>query len=98
MSERRVVQLLFLVGLGLLAVGAAVFFWQFPHTPDTWFGYRSDGSSDADWHMGWPGTEGDLRLSLAGAALAGAGFLVILVPIIAWAVRLGLRLAEADRG
>ena len=38
------------------------------------------------------GSSGDLRLSLLGAAIAGAGFLVVLVPIVAWGVYLGRRL------
>jgi hypothetical protein len=100
-TARRLTLALFLVGLGLLAVGAAIFFWQFPHSPGDygWFAYGKDPEPAryADWSMGWPGTEGDLRLSLAGAAVAGAGFLVILVPIIAWGVRLGQSSARPDQ-
>lgn len=94
MTALRVVLALFVLGLTLLAVGATIFFWQFPHAPGDhgWFAYAADEHRYADWEMGWPGTEGNLRLTMAGAAVAGAGFLVILVPIIAWGVRLGLAL------
>jgi hypothetical protein len=100
-SARRAVLVLFVVGLALLAAGAALFILQFPHAPDDfgWFAYADDTQADpfADWSMGWPGSEGDVRLSLAGAAIAGAGFLVILVPIIAWGVRSGRMQSDAER-
>lgn len=98
MNPQRVVVGLALIGVGLLAVGAALFFWQFPHAPDDygWFGYAGEVEAGDDWSMGWPGVEGDLRLSLAGAAVAGAGFLVVLVPIVAWGVRLGHALGARD--
>jgi hypothetical protein len=91
------VRRLFVVGLALLVVGAVLFFWQFPHSGAEWVGMPA-GAADghSDWSMGWQ-DHGSLRWSLFGAAIAGAGFLVILAPIIAWGVRLGLALGQPDR-
>ena len=89
MSPRRLVLGLLAVGLGLLAVGAALFFVYVPH-------YETGGCFVyADWDGGGPCLQGDLRAAMAGAAIAGAGFLVVLVPIVAWGVRLGRLLGAA---
>ena len=95
-SPRRLLLGLFAVGVGLLAIGAAVFFASFPHGTDDfgWFAY-ADAPDNADWEMGWPDPSGDLRLTMLGAAIAGAGFLVMLVPIVAWGVHLGRGLGSS---
>ena len=95
MSARRLALGLFGLGVLLLAVGATVFFVFFPHGIDDvgWFGYGAE-RDHADWEMGWPESSGDLRLSMVGAAVAGVGFLVVLVPLIAWAVHLGRSLGD----
>ncbi|WP_460835168.1 hypothetical protein [Nocardioides hungaricus] len=86
MSPRRLLLGLFGAGVALLAVGAAVFFAFFPHQESGgWFAY-------GDVEGGLPRAEGSLRAALVGAAIAGTGFLVVLVPIVAWGVRLGRRL------
>lgn len=97
MSPRRLLLGLLAVGVGLLAIGATVFFVYLPHGVDD-FGWFAHAGEDpyADWEMGWPDSSGDLRLSLLGAAVAGAGFLVVLVPIVAWGVHLGRRLGGAS--
>lgn len=96
MSAQRVTLGLFGLGVLLLAVGATVFFVFFPHSGVEDFGWFANTEEDyADWEMGWPDPSGDLRLTMVGAAIAGVGFLVILVPIIAWGVRLG-RMLERD--
>lgn len=82
--------LLFLAGLALLVVGALVFFTQLP-------------SGQTEFVVLGPLDDADLpdlgnpRLALGGAAIAGAGFLVILVPIVAWGVLLGQALGSSDR-
>lgn len=95
MTPRRVLLGLFGLGVLILAIGAAIFFAQFPHTSDSWSGYAGDVDAGADWSMGWPGVEGDLRGAMAGAAIAGVGFLVILVPIVASGVWLGRQLERS---
>ena len=90
MTPRRLLLGLFGLGVLLLALGATVFFAYFPHWESGgWFVYAGDDYAG-------PGLEGDLRAALGGAAIAGAGFLVILVPIVAWGVRLGQLLGRSQ--
>ncbi|GAB6985560.1 hypothetical protein [Nocardioides pyridinolyticus] len=97
MSARRLTLALFGVGVLLLAVGTTVFFAFFPHSVEDWFGFAAAEDPFADWEMGWPEPSGDLRLTMVSAAISGAGFLVLLVPIIAWGEQLGRRLGETSR-
>lgn len=94
MSPRTVLLGLAAVGVALLAVGAAVFFANFPRSGLEEFGWFAQSGDDPNWTMGWPEPTGDLRLTMVGAAIAGAGFLVVLVPIVAWGVHLGRRLGR----
>lgn len=90
MSPQKQLRVLLGVGVLLLALGATVFFASFPHqVTGNCLVYAGAG-------RGLPCTEGSLRGALAGAAVAGVGFLVILVPIVAWGVRLGRSLGRSE--
>lgn len=91
MSPQKLVRVLFGLGILILGIGALVFFAYFPH--------QASGGCFAygDFQGGLPCTEGSLRATMLGAAVAGVGFLVVLVPIIAWGVRLGQALGRSDR-
>jgi hypothetical protein len=88
-DARSRVLLLFLAGVALLAVGALIFFTQLPSGQTDFIAYGPLDDADLP-DLGNP------RLALGGAAIAGAGFLVILVPIVACGVRLGQLLGQPE--